>query len=219
MASGSHNLFVVLEGVDGSGKTTVRKHLFRHLMDSGHEVLSIQGASWMAAESTRVIVEARFLGWPHPPEEILQAYLDEKTALTDRLLGPHLVHRSVVCDRYVHSDVVYASTTWGIPVEVSYPRYLAAPIRRPDLVLFLDAPPEVSLRRLAASRRPDDIHPWERLDKLRRNYELFQNVIFDSAAPLAPSARIDCSRPLAAVCDEALRLVRERFAESEENDG
>jgi dTMP kinase len=187
---GDH-LFVVIEGTDGSGKTTIRKHIFTELRRRGTDVLSTPGYYWLEPEHTRIIVDARFHGVRLPDETILAAYVGDKELLSERLIGPHLRHRNVICDRYVVSDMVQQALTWRMPPEVTYRRYLASAVRRPDLVLFIDTPPETSVRRLS-SRPAQRRHPWEAYEPLVRAYRVFRRLLVSGEFPgFGPVLRID----------------------------
>jgi len=50
------HIYLVLEGGDGAGKTSIRKHLFRRLVEEGHEVLTVtrrRGSSLSTPKSSR----------------------------------------------------------------------------------------------------------------------------------------------------------------------
>lgn len=209
----SAGLFVALEGIDGSGKTTVRRYLFTELRARGHDVLSTQGYYWLVPEHTEVIVNARFHRRPYPVRRITDAYLADKHALSTDLLIPHLRHRSVVCDRHMVSDVVTQVLTWGADIDETYRRYLDSPIRRPDLILFLDTPPDVSVARIAANRGRS--YPWEKRERLEQAYELFVNLLFSSRPAVAPVLRIRNIGSLTTVLDQTLNAVLDRLAANE----
>jgi dTMP kinase len=205
----SRNVFVVLEGIDGSGKTSVRRHLFTRLRAMGHDVLSIQGYYWLVPEHTKVIVDARFHGGRYPVSRVTEAYVGDKEALSTELLAPHLDQRSVVCDRFVISDVVTQVMTWGADIDRTYRRYLDSGIRRPDVILFLDTPPDVSISRLRSRGLPT--YPWEKHDRLCRAYDLFVDLLFTGRPEFAPVVRIPNTTALTAVVEASLNAVLDRL--------
>lgn len=204
------HMLIVIEGTDGSGKTTIRKHLFTELRKRGVDILSMQGYYWLAPEHTSVIVDARFNGVPYPDDEILAAFIGDKECLTERLVLPHLRHRHIICDRYVFSDMVQQAVMWDIPPERTYERYLRAAIRRPDLVLFIDTPPEVSMERLT-SRPAERLHPWEKYDSLVRNYAVFRRLLVDKEFPeFGPVLHIVNTGTQEETLDRVMRAVTSR---------
>jgi dTMP kinase len=205
--------FLVVEGGDGAGKTTTRKHVYRHLRDHGHDVLSLQGRSFHDPRHTAVITNARFHGRHHPPGEILRAHVGDREQLSDRILRPHLAWRHILCDRYVTSDIVYQSIMWDIDVRTSWEAYLASSIARPDLILFLDTPPTVAAERLN-SRSTGGTFPWEELEVQKKVYSLFNRILFGAELPpLAPVLRVDNSGSLVETQQQVIAKVGELLAE------
>lgn len=190
-------IFFALEGTDGSGKTTIRKHLFRVLREHGEDVLATAGNHWLVPEHTAVIAGARYNGERHSAQAVTRAYVADKEALCDHLLRPHLRHRHVLCDRYVISDVVYHSVLFGTPPEVTYRAYAESTVLRPDVVFFVDTPPEAAARHLG-QRPASRHHPWDERSTQRRIYDLLREVALGARFPelSAPVVRIDNSGSL-----------------------
>lgn len=169
--------FVAFEGGDGSGKTTIRKRLYAALRERGRDALSLIPMSWLVPECTEVITNAKYNGVPTPPPRITRAYVRDKEELCARLVEPHLPWRPVLVDRYAASDIVYHQVLYGTPRRTTYEAYAGSRIRWPDLVVYLDTPPEVAVARMEA-RRPGQLNAWETLEKQRRVYDGFQEVLF-----------------------------------------
>lgn len=204
--------FLVLEGGDGAGKTTIRKHVHQHLRDHGHDVLSLQGRSFHEPRHAAVVTNARFHGEPHPLDEILRAHVGDREELSDRILRPHLARRHILCDRYATSDIVYQSIMWDIDVRKSWEAYLASSIARPDLILYLDTPPTVAAERLN-SRSTAGTFPWEELEVQKKVYSLFDRLLFGDELPLlAPVLRVPNSGPLAETKRQVTAKVSELLA-------
>lgn len=127
------HIYLVLEGSDGAGKTSIRKHLFRRLVEAGNEVLTVIQTSWLIPEHTEVITNARYHHRQYPQEVITAAYVGDKEAMTRYLVEPNLPYRDVIGDRFVASDMVYHQLLWGIPPERTYEAYAASAVRFPDL--------------------------------------------------------------------------------------
>jgi dTMP kinase len=108
----------------------------------------------------RTLTGAFYLGAPVPPEEVLDAYVADKTILVERLIGPHRAVRPVIADRFLASDLAYQETIWGIPAETSWPRYVAAGVPVPDVTIFLERPVASLLDRFDA-KSPEQRTWWE----------------------------------------------------------
>lgn len=165
------NFFLVIEGLDGSGKTELSIRL-NHLL------------SITLGENARLTFE------PHDPScaglfirQVLMKKIrkvsDKTLALAfaanrldhcDREISPFLNsgnNRLLICDRYYLSSLTY-QTTNDIPIEEVYLYNMEA--RRPDLTIFLNASNQTCFERM--KRREEDKELFERnLNRTRRNYE------------------------------------------------
>lgn len=200
-------MFLAIEGADGAGKTTVRRHLFEQLRKRRVEVLTLQGPSWLVPKHAEVITNARYHGALYPHETLVAAYVGDREAVSDRIVRPHLSWRTVICDRFVLSDIVYQRVLWGVPPELAQQAFERSRVVWPDLTLFLDTPPDIAMDRLRAQPRRVS-HFWDTYDHQRAAHELFKRII-----PVAESfgavMRIDNSGPL----DQTLAFVTEHLVE------
>lgn len=166
--------FIVFEGIDGSGKSTQVRCLLSHLEKRGIDVC-----------------ETREPQNDRPVGALLRSALGGKTELnegsiallfaSDRLdhissMLPMLEEgTSIVCDRYYFSSFAYNDTAldseWIISVNAEAMRLL-----RPDLVIFLDVPSDVSIERLSKRAGVKEIFETpKRQERVRRNYlDLFE---------------------------------------------
>lgn len=197
------NPFIVLEGGDGSGKTSVRKHIFTRLRENNVVALSTIPVSWLIPECTEIITKAKYFAFNFPPQSILRAYVRDKEELTRRLLEPHLPWRPVICDRLVLSDIVYNELLYGIPTKESAEAYRASSVLEPDFMIFMDTPPEAAIARLD-KRFHTQRHEWETFEKQKRIYATFSDVLQQNPAGInAKVLRLDNSGGL----EETLRQV------------
>ena len=81
--------------------------------------------------------------------------------------------KTVVSDRYFYSTIAYESAIFGVKPE--WIRKLHENVRKPDLVIFIDIAPEVSLQR--KRKRPDD--RLEKVELLRKVREAYHNMAKD----------------------------------------
>lgn len=171
--------FIALEGADGSGKTSVRKHIFSRLHAAGRELLTLPQHSWLVPEAAEVIVAAKYGGRRVLKNELVDSYLQDKLAAVASLIAPNLPFRHVLADRYVVSDAVYNEVLWGIPHAETLGRYVTAKLLLPDLVVYLDTPPQLAFHRATLRRRggTDTLHIWDTLAHQEQLYDVFQHVL------------------------------------------
>jgi dTMP kinase len=202
-------LFVVIEGGDGAGKTSLRKKLYQLLRRGGVDVLSLPGRCFLESRPTEILTRARFHDVAYRKSQILDAHIADRELLSERILRPHLSRRHVLCDRYIVSDIVYQSVLWRIDPWLTWRRYAASTVVRPDLIVYVDTPPEVAAERLAR-RAVTDLPSWERLAVQREVYASFSRVLFGDDFPrLAPTMRIDNADPNGKALDLAANVVVE----------
>jgi dTMP kinase len=144
--------FIALEGIDGAGKTTLRKHLAGVARARGIDLLNTMHLAWLRPEDAETITAVRRRRpQPRPAEQVLRAYVADKESLADSIIRPHLQYRHVLSDRYIASDMVYTEMDAGIAGDALYEAYCSGRVEWPDVVVFVDTPPEVACQRMQAA--------------------------------------------------------------------
>lgn len=138
-------MFVSLEGVDGSGKSTQAKLLAEAL---GPETVSIRepGGTDAAERIRELLADATV---PLEPLAELLLFLAARADLTERVIVPALeAGADVVADRFSDSSVAYQGSARGLGVgEVISLCDQSTEGLWPDLTVLLKIDPEVSLLR------------------------------------------------------------------------
>jgi thymidylate kinase len=147
---------VAVEGIDGSGKTTVARRLVRALADAGDDAVLVSretvadGLDDYRASHLRAI---RGLIWDYPHEartsELGFAHWRHLLAAWFAAVDHTVVEPALERGAYVVADSWYFKFVARFAVAVGLPQALDAfaEISEPDIVLWLDTPPEVCLRR------------------------------------------------------------------------
>ena len=172
----SKGRFIVIEGIDGAGKTTQIELLANRLREQGRVVhvtaeptVSVSGgllrdalggiANRTACEMAALFVLDRIFHNVNPNG--INAMLEKGI--------------DVICDRYYYSSLAYQGSEtdfeWVKSMNLNCPE-----IRTPDLCIFLDLSPEESLKRISKGRTSTEL--YERLDTLvsvrNRFFEVFE---------------------------------------------
>lgn len=144
-------MFISLEGIDGSGKTTQAKMLAEEL---GEDAILVR-------EPGGTAVSERIRGLLADPELPLQPFPElllfcaARAQLIAEVIHPALQDgRTVVCDRYADSSVAYQGGGRGLGTD--YVRQLCNATTGgiwPQLTLLLWVEPELGLRRAKGSDR------------------------------------------------------------------
>lgn len=143
-------LFIVLEGGEGSGKTTQADRLHQHLSATHHVVRTRQPGGTLIGQTIRGLLLNSPAGTVSDRTEVL-LYAADRAQHVDEVVQPALeAGHIVISDRYVDSSLAYQAAGRG--VDGSWIQELsrwATGGLVPDLTVLLDVHPEVGLARAA----------------------------------------------------------------------
>ncbi len=205
----SRGLFLVLEGPEGAGKSTLALALARRAQQHGHEVVSVrEPGGTPAAEAAREILLAR--AHPVGPEAELFLVLAARADLIRRIVRPALeAGKLVIGDRYELSTWAYQVIGRGLPAtEVAAANTLATGGLSADLTLVLDLPPSVGrARQLQGGKQTD------RLDDEDAAFHARVGAAYLSAA--GPGVHhLDAAASPDAVLGHAWAILAERWRQA-----
>lgn len=198
--------FIVLEGLDGSGKSTQANLLAEYLRGKGRKVQ-------LTAEPTEsciggIIRETLGGGIPRTPEELAALFLADRirhNADPENGIGQFLARGfDVVCDRYYYSSFAYqgmeTDPEWVARMNLDCPA-----VRKPDLCIFYDLDPETCYGHLRGSRAHFEI--FERDAALiERTREQFEKA-FALLQERENVVRVDAGRSIENVAADTQKIV------------
>ena len=159
------NLFIALEGIDGSGKSTQAKLLADNFMKAGHKVhLTCEPTDGPIGKLIRDIFSHKMEADHRVIAGLFVAdRLDHLLNKTNGILKKLEEGYTVVTDRYYFSSYAYQGT--HMPLEwVIEANKLSADLLRPDANVFIDIAPEISMERLSKGRQ--SVQLYETLENL-----------------------------------------------------
>ncbi|WP_207511208.1 dTMP kinase [Longitalea luteola] len=187
-----NNLFIALEGIDGSGKSTQTKRLTEQLASQGHKVYStfeptdntigklIRDILKGNAKADHRVIAGLFVA------DRLDHLLNETYGIVKKLEEGY----TVICDRYCFSSYAYQGAhmnmDWVIQANA-----MSAEILRPDVNIFIDVSPEISMQRLHSNR--DNIELFETLENLQLVRAKYLEA-FDKLRPVEHIFTVDGNR-------------------------
>lgn len=200
-------IIVAFEGIDGSGLSTHSSLLADWLSSLGYNV--IYGKEPTTGPIGEII--RRLMLEPEVDQEVLALLF-----AADRLWHARRAHgvsferavaegRVVVLDRYKYSSIAYQ----GLEAPMDWVERINSFAPDPHVIIYIDVPPEVSLKRI---ERRSVRYYFETLERLRRLKESFRRALSlareKGIIVLEVAGVGEGERPL----DEVQREIRERLA-------
>jgi dTMP kinase len=163
-------LFIVLEGIDGTGKSTQARRLGEWFKSRGREVV-------ISREPTdgpwgKKLRESAATGRLSPQDE-LQYFLNDRRQHVEEKIAPALAAgKVVILDRYYFSTMAYQGARGFDPAEIRRMNEAFAPV--PDLLLILDLDVDTAHDRIG--HRGDSTNEFEKHESLTRCREIFLSL-------------------------------------------
>ena len=150
-------LFIVMEGPDGSGKTTQINLLKEYLEEAGYECLITRepGGTVIGEEVRQLILNPEHKEMSPITEMLL--YAASRAQLVHEVIGPALEEgKIVISDRFVDSSIVYQGIARKLGIStVSAVNAPGIGIYRPDGIFFIDLSEAEGLRRKKEQKNLD----------------------------------------------------------------
>lgn len=166
----SEGVFIVLEGIDGTGKSTLSKRLKAWLQERGREVV-------LTAEPTddwlgKAVRRANDEDLDPRTESLL--FTADRCQHTLRIVDMLNQGKVVICDRYYGSTVAYQGAALEKDMgdnAVSWLLNLNGPVvRHPDVTVLLTSDPKIAMRRVGDRGELSKFEREEYLSKVQDNY-------------------------------------------------
>jgi dTMP kinase len=172
----TRGLFITLEGIEGSGKSTQVRFLAEMLTQTGYRVLQTREPGGTAtAEAIRHILLTAASNEPVTPQTEALLILAARCQHVTHVIVPALKRGTVVlCDRFSDSTFAYQGFARGLDLDwLRAANEVATGGLRPNLTFVLDLPVSVGLARRRADRGQQNRldHETERFHrKVRRGF-------------------------------------------------
>ncbi len=137
--------FIVIEGADGSGKSTHAKLLADHLREEGHRaVLTQEPTHGFIGQAIRMVLAGKIRV---SPETLTLLFTADRAEHVDKVIRPALEKgKVVISDRYYYSTVAYQSVQ-GIGDQ--WISQMNSFVPEPNLVIVLEVASEKALARMS----------------------------------------------------------------------
>lgn len=199
-------VFISFEGVDGAGKSTQLKLLLKYLDEINVEYVFTRepGGTPVSERIREILLDPTHTSVSVITEALL--FAASRSELVKNVIRPALESgKTVICDRFVDSSLVYQGFAGGLPIEfLSQINQMATGALKPHRTIVLDLPPDV-----ARSRRESSPH-----DRMEQKDDGFHRQVRDGYLELARAEPrrvkvVDASAGIEQVQDQVRYLVEE----------
>lgn len=196
--------FIVVEGPDGSGKTTVCSLLAAKLKEEGKQIVHTRepGGIDIAEQIRNVILDPKNEAMDGKTEALLYA-ASRRQHLVERVIPSIEEGKIVLCERFVYSSLVYQGYARGLGIdEVFAINKFAIGDMMPDLVIYLDVDEKVGLSRVDSRGNKDrlDGESSQFHKRVVEGYKLIKERFKDFKI-------VDASRDVDTVLKECLDII------------
>ncbi|QQR93406.1 dTMP kinase [bacterium] len=160
----SRNLFIDIEGLDGSGSSTQASLLSEYLNQKSLKTIATK-------EPTDNVIGGLIRGTltgtisDMPPTALQLLFVADRLHHLHKFILPALEVSNVITDRYLWSTVAFG----GISIDRDWLLDIQKDVQLPDLTFFIKLDPEECVKRIHKNRF--DIELFEKVDKLTKAWE------------------------------------------------
>lgn len=199
--------FVTLEGGEGSGKSTQLGLLEDYLSKGGYDVIFTRepGGTPISEKIRKILLGGENTEMCDETEALLFAAARVQH-IKEKILPAVAAGKTVVCDRYVHSSLVYQGYARGLGDFVEKVNSYALENCMPDVTIFLDITPERAFARKGGADKDD---------RLEQSGMDFHKRVYDGYVRVAEKfpehfVRINADRPVEDVFEDILSTLENR---------
>ena len=169
------SLFIVIEGLDGSGKSSVSKQLVTAFdpMNEGIVQLTHEPHNDMAGgQFIRDILTKKYTGFT--PEILPLAFATNRLDHGDRVIRPHLAKGEgfmIISDRYYLSSLVYQSNaTFPFQKVMEFNQFAL----KPDIIFFINVDTKVCYERMKIRNQPPELFETNLSESRQKYFDAIQ---------------------------------------------
>lgn len=196
-------LLIAIEGIDGTGKSTIAKSLQENLSKMGYQIVVFKEPT-NETEAGKKIRKSYLEGRTSVEEELNWFIEDRKWDVENNILPSINEKKIVILDRYYFSTACYQ----GVRMNNQWQDILAqnrAFFPEPDMTIIIDVNPKIALTRITKERK--ESNSFEGLDYLDKVRKLFLEIIEEDI--IGNYVLIDGSKSLEKVIEEINAIVED----------
>jgi dTMP kinase len=196
--------FIVFEGTDGSGKSTMLEEVRKHLASRGvtAEFVCDPGGTAIGGQIRQILLAAKNANMSTLTELLLYS-ASRAQLVTEKILPALNAGQSVISDRFIYSTLAYQGVAGEIPANLLKTVVQAGCSGlEPDHVIFLDVPAEIGLKRAGKGGDRVESKGVCYMDEVRQRYLGLLDTFSEEKATV-----IDANRNILEVKKEVLDTI------------
>jgi dTMP kinase len=203
--------FITLEGVEGSGKSTLINFIRDSIESNGKKVVVTRepGGIDIAEQIRSVILDKKNIKMDGRTEALLYAAA-RRQHLVETVIPSLNEGNIVLCDRFIDSSLAYQGYARGLGInEVFSVNKFAIEGLMPDLTLYLDLDPQIGLNRIAKNKGRE----INRLDLEEINFHVKVREGYEEVMKMFPErmVRIDANQDIGKVMADINEVLISRL--------
>ncbi len=195
--------FIVIEGLDGSGKSSQVDLVIKYLQDMGKEVVVTREPTTESESGRKVRQALKGEIVIADPLELQALYVqDRKEHLENKVIPALQAGKYVVSSRYAFSTFAYGHSD-GLDVDLLV--QMNDNFLLPDLTIIVDVSPESCIERIES--RGEEVELFEKLDKLQKVNEVYKKIpkMFEQVVV------VDGERSIEAVSNDVKEILKKHI--------
>ena len=204
-------MFITIEVVEGSGKSSTMKKVVERLKKEGYQIVTTRepGGTPIAEQIRNIILDVNNTNLDARAEALLYA-ASRRQHLIEKVWPNLRDGKIVICDRYIDSSLAYQGGARHLGIEnIININMFATENTWPDLTLLFDIDPKIGLQRIAQNNNRE----VNRLDLEKLDFHNNVRKTFLELAKKYPNRYviIDSSKPQNEVENETYKIIKERL--------
>lgn len=168
--------FIVFEGGEGSGKTTMIELIYNFLIEKGIDCIKTRepGGIKISEDIRKIILDTNNTSMDGRTEALLYAAA-RRQHLVEKVIPALKENKVVLCDRFIYSSLAYQGYARDLGIEEVYIiNKFAIEDYMPDLNILFDLNPKVGLERINKNKSREinrlDLEKIDFHNKVREGY-------------------------------------------------
>lgn len=201
-------LFIVFEGGEGSGKSTILDKIYNWLQEENLDCIKTRepGGIKISEQIRSVILDSKNTEMDGRTEALLYAAA-RRQHLVEKVIPALKEGKIVLCDRFLDSSLAYQGFARGLGIDEIYEiNKFAIEDNFPDISIFFDLEPRIGLERINKNKDREvnrlDLEEIEFHNKVREGYTMLlrknNNMV-----------KIDASKSINEVFEDVKGIIKE----------